>query len=489
MTLSKGVWKMATEKSAVFIIFGGSGDLAHRKLYPALYRLYQAGMLKDHFAVIGTARRPWSDEYFRETVITSLEDFDDDKEKMTAFAQHFFYQSHNVNDSEHYIALKELAAKLDDKFDAGHNRVYYMAIAPRFFGTVAEHIKSEGLKTEGGYNRLVIEKPFGRDLASATELNDSLSRVFPEDEVYRIDHYLGKKMIQEISNIRMKNPTFEEALNSKYVSNIQVTLGESLGVEDRGGYYETSGALRDMVQNHIMQIIGSIAMDKPEELSAEAVHKVKTDLFASLKVLQPEEVKTEFVRGQYDTDNLGDQKAYRDEDNVDENSNIETYVAGRIEFSDDRWNGTPFYVRSGKRMPAKSSRIDIVFNDKVKDLGIKPNTTVSFLIEPEDGHSILINGIDYLEANQDFLKFPEDKTYFDNAREAYESLIIDILAGDHVHFTLWDELQSTWKYIDAVREQWDVEEPDFPNYLSGTMGPEAADTLLERDGNSWVWDD
>ncbi|WP_125763674.1 glucose-6-phosphate dehydrogenase [Companilactobacillus hulinensis] len=480
---------MAKEKSAIFIIFGGSGDLAHRKLYPALYRLYKAGILKDHFAVIGTARRPWSDDYFRETVVTSLEDLDDDKQKMEDFAKHFFYQSHNVNDSEHYIALKELAAKLDDQFEAGHNRVYYMAIAPRFFGTVAEHINSEGLKTEDGFNRLVIEKPFGRDLASASELNDDLSKAFPENEIYRIDHYLGKKMIQEIPNIRLKNPKFEKALNNKYVSNIQVTLGESLGVEDRGGYYETAGVLRDMVQNHIMQIIGSIAMDTPEELTAKAIHKVKTDLFSSLDVLEPEEVNKSFVRGQYDTDRLGKLNAYRDEDNVDDNSNIETYAAGKLEFNDERWSGVPFYVRSGKRMPAKSSRIDIVFNDKVSEFGVNPNTTVSLLIEPEEGHSILVNGIDYQSSNQDLIKFPEDKTYFDNAREAYESLIIDILSGDRVHFTLWDELQSTWKYIDVIREKWDSEDTDFPNYLSGTMGPEAADTLLERDGNSWVWDD
>jgi len=272
-----------------------------------------------------------------------------------------------------------------------------MAIAPRFFGTVAEHINSEGLKTEDGFNRLVIEKPFGRDLASASELNDDLSKAFPENEIYRIDHYLGKKMIQEIPNIRLKNPKFEKALNNKYVSNIQVTLGESLGVEDRGGYYETAGVLRDMVQNHIMQIIGSIAMDTPEELTAKAIHKVKTDLFSSLDVLEPEEVNKSFVRGQYDTDRLGKLNAYRDEDNVDDNSNIETYAAGKLEFNDDRWSGVPFYVRSGKRMPAKSSRIDIVFNDKVSEFGVNPNTTVSLLIEPEEGHSNKIRWLLYID--------------------------------------------------------------------------------------------
>ncbi|APU70909.1 glucose-6-phosphate dehydrogenase [Companilactobacillus crustorum] len=480
---------MVTEKSAIFIIFGGSGDLAHRKLYPSLFRLYKSGFLKDHFAVIGTARRPWSDDYFRETVITSLKDyFDDDEEVMKEFSKHFFYQSHDVNDSEHYIALKNLAAKLDDQFKAGHNRVYYMAIAPRFFGTVAEHINSEGLKTADGYNRLVIEKPFGRDLDSACELNGNISKAFPEDDIYRIDHYLGKKMVQDIPVIRAQNDKFEEALNNKYVSNIQVTLAESIGVEDRGGYYETAGVLRDMVQNHIMQIIGAIASIDPKAKDAKVIHKNKCDLFGSLKDLTPEQVDTNFVRGQYDTDNLDDEKAYRQEDNVAEDSNIETFTAGKIEFENDRWSGVPFYIRSGKRMPDKSSRIDIVFNDNVTDLGIKANTVVTLLIERTNDHSILINGIDYKESAQDFIKFPEEKDFV-GAREAYESLIIDILSGNRVNFTLWDELRSTWTYIDAIRERWDSQTPDFPNYVSGTMGPDAAEMLLERNGDSWVWDD
>ena len=487
MMLSKE-FKMVKEKSAIFIIFGGSGDLAHRKLYPSLFRLYKAGYLKDHFAVIGTARRPWSDDYFRETIVASLKEyFTDDEKIMSEFAKHFFYQSHDVNDSAHYIALKNLAAKLNDQFEAENNRVYYMAIAPKFFGVVAEHINSEGLKTKDGYNRLVIEKPFGRDLDSACELNGNIAKAFPEDDIYRIDHYLGKEMIQDIPNIRANNPKFEEALNNKYVSNIQVTLAESLGVEDRGGYYETSGVLRDMIQNHIMQIVGAIASDDPAAKRAKDIHKNKTDLFASLKNLTPEQVDTNFVRGQYDIDESGTEKAYRQEDNVAEDSEIETYTAGKIEFDTERWDGVPFYVRSGKRMPNKASRIDIVFNDKVAELGINANTVVTLLIERTNNQSILINGVNYAESAQDFIKFPEEAE-FTTGREAYASLIIDILSGNRVHFTLWDELRSTWKYIDSIRERWDSQKADFPNYMSGTMGPDASEMLLERDGNSWIWD-
>ncbi|MFD1472467.1 glucose-6-phosphate dehydrogenase [Companilactobacillus mishanensis] len=479
---------MAAEKKAVFIIFGGSGDLAHRKLYPALYGLYKAGILKEHFAVIGTARRAWSDNYYRGTVVTSLLDIDDDQEKMQAFAKHFFYQSHDVTDSDHYIALKKLASKLDDQFETDQNRIYYMAIAPRFFGTVAEHINSEGLKTSG-YNRLVIEKPFGRSYDSACELNGSLTKTFSENEIYRMDHYLGKQMVQQLTRIRLKNKTFEKSLNNKYVSNVQVTLSESLGVEDRGGYYETAGVLRDMIQNHIMQIIGAVAMDEPAKLDSESIHEVKREVFASLKDLTPDEVDKNFVRGQYGEDITGKQKAYRDEDNVDANSDIETFVAGKVEFDSERWGGVPFYVRSGKRMPAKSSRIDIVYNDAAEEIGIRPNTTVTILIEPEDGSYILVNGIDYLESNQDIIKFPEKEDYFDHAREAYESLMIDILDGNQIHFTMWDELQNAWKYVDIIRQKWDSETPDFPNYESNTMGPDAASELLEKDGNSWVWAD
>jgi glucose-6-phosphate 1-dehydrogenase len=363
-----------------------------------------------------------------------------------------------------------------------------MAIAPRFFGTVAEHINSEGLKTDG-YNRLVIEKPFGRSYESALELNNSLTKTFSESEIYRMDHYLGKFMVQQLTHIRLKNKNFEKSLNSQYVSNIQVTLSESLGVEDRGGYYETAGVLRDMIQNHIMQIIGAVAMDEPAKLDSESIHEVKRDVFDSLKDLKPEEVDRNFVRGQYDEDITGKMKAYRDEDNVDPKSNIETFVGGKILLDNERWNNVPFYVRSGKRMPAKSSRIDIVYNDNVSELGINPNTTVTFLIEPEDGSSILVNGIDYQESNQTLIKFPEQPDYFDNEREAYESLMIDILDGNKIHFTLWDELENAWKYVDVIRQQWDNESPIFPNYMSNTIGPDAASELLEKDGNSWVWDD
>lgn len=276
---------MKYEKPALFIIFGGSGDLAHRKLYPALFNLYRNSLLSEKFAVIGTARRDWSDDYFRNTVKESLKKFCEDEETVDNFISHFYYQSHDVNDSEHYVTLKKLAQKLDTKYELEENRVYYMAISPKLFGTVAGHIKSENLITDNGFNRLVIEKPFGHDFESALQLNNEISQTFDENQIYRIDHYLGKEMIQNIPIIRFSNPMLEKVWNKDFISNVQITLAESLGVEERGGYYDGSGALRDMIQNHVMQILAQLTMKKPSIYSSEAVHEAKKELFSSLRIL------------------------------------------------------------------------------------------------------------------------------------------------------------------------------------------------------------
>lgn len=246
---------MNQEKTALFTIFGGTGDLAKRKLYPSLYRLYKKGFLKEHFAVIGTARREWTNDYYREIVMETIKDLADSTEEATKFASHFYYQAHNVTDTEHYSELKELSTKLDEKYQLENNRIYYLAMSPNFFGTITEHLKAEKLITNDGFNRLIIEKPFGHDYESAAILNDQIRASFHENQIYRIDHYLGKEMIQNISAVRFANAIFESMWNNRYIDNIQITLSESIGVEERGGYYETSGALRDMVQNHILQVV------------------------------------------------------------------------------------------------------------------------------------------------------------------------------------------------------------------------------------------
>ncbi|WDF83383.1 glucose-6-phosphate dehydrogenase [Lacticaseibacillus pabuli] len=484
---------MAKEQASIITIFGGSGDLARRKLYPALYQLYHRGVLADHFAVIGTARRPWSDEFYRDIIRESLQDEPNtDEETVASFASHFYYQSHDVTDADHYITLKNLSQKLDDQYEAKGNRLFYMAMAPRFFGTIASHIRSENLLSAKGYNRLIIEKPFGRDYDSAKELNDSIGAAFNEDQVYRIDHYLGKEMVQGLLALRFTNPLLTPIWNKDYISDVQITLAEKVGVEERAGYYETAGALRDMVQNHIMQLIAYVAMQQPTTFTPEEVHKSKNKLFAHLPVLTEEDAKRNWVRGQYLAS--ASQKGYRQEDNVDENSNIETYVAGRIDLDDPRWTGVPFFVRTGKRLAKKATEIAINFKplshnifDAVGSKEARVNRLTVY-VEPEQGYTLTLNGktigADY-DLRQDPLSFRYSQDVIDAAPEAYERLIRDALRGDQTNFTRWPEQEATWKYIDVVRKAWD-DGADLAMYNSGSHGPAAADKLLERDGYSWA---
>lgn len=251
-------------KQVLFTMFGATGDLAKRKLYPALFQLYKKGEIAENFAVIGTARRPWTDEYYRQIVMESLAGLSSDQEELNNFSSHFYYQSHDVNDSSHYHALKELGDELREKYNTACNQVFYLAMAPQFFSIIANHLKSEKILTGKGFERVIIEKPFGSDLETAQELNTALKDVFSEDQTFRIDHYLGKEMIQSVSAIRFANQMFESIWDKDHIDNIQITFAESIGVEDRGGYYETSGALKDMIQNHVLQVLALLAMEKPQ---------------------------------------------------------------------------------------------------------------------------------------------------------------------------------------------------------------------------------
>ncbi|WP_157053772.1 glucose-6-phosphate dehydrogenase [Schleiferilactobacillus perolens] len=487
---------MMTEERALFIIFGGSGDLAQRKLYPALYGLYFQGRLAKHFAVIGTARRPWTDDHYHEVVKQSLVGAPGSAHQKTEFAEHFYYQSHDVTDAAHYVTLQKLASKLNLQYQLDGNRIFYMAMAPRFFATIAEHVKSEQLLSPDGYNRLIVEKPFGRDYASAKQLNDDISQAFSEEQIYRIDHYLGKEMVQDIMPLRFTNPFLENVWSNQFIDNIQITLAEDIGVEERAGYYETAGALRDMVQNHIFQIIAMLTMEKPSRYDATAIHEAKRAVLAAIKPYTPAQVHTNFVRGQYvGGDNLG--LSYREEDNIAADSTVETYVAGRVDIDNDRWRGVPIYLRTGKKMPAKTSRIDIVFKP-TKD-NILPTTgnapvranVVTLIIEPDTGMHITLNGkeIGVSDAVSPFtLDHALDKDELAKAPEAYQRLLLNILEGNKLTFTHWDELAASWHFIDAVRNVWDNDKADgLAFYPSETMGPKQADELLSRDYRTWIW--
>lgn len=481
------------ERKSLFIIFGATGDLAQRKLYPALFNLYQKGFLKKEFAVIGTARRPWTDERLQEVVRNSVAGMENNAIEINQFASHFYYQAHNVNDTAHYETLKALADKLDEEYQIGGNRIFYLAMSPTFFGTIAQHLRSQKLVTDNGFNRLVIEKPFGHNLQSAQVLNNDIAQYFDEKDIFRIDHYLGKEMAQSIYAIRFANPIFSSLWNNRYISNIQITLGEVLGVEERAGYYENVGALRDMVQNHILQLVSLLTMNAPVAYKDVDIEREKISALKALKIYEPDEVRRNFVRGQYGA--AHGMPAYRDESQVSENSMTETFVAGKIFVNNMNFAGVPIYIRTGKRMATKGTRIDVVFKDMPNNIfsNEKLNSNVLTInIDPTPGTSLRLNEKEVSEENYPVssvkLNFKHNSTMKARTPEAYEKLLLDVIKGDSTNFVHWEEVRYSWKFIDAIRKAWNESDEDpaiFPNYDCGTMGPREADELLIHDGNYW----
>ena len=482
------------EQKVLVTFFGATGDLASRKLYPALFRLFQKGFIRNHFAVIGTARREWTDEHFREVVVKSVQSLTEDVNQAEEFASHFYYQAHNVTDTHHYVVLKELSEKLDQQYGIEGNRIFYLAMAPSFFGTITQHLKDEALLTNHGYNRLIIEKPFGKDYESAQILNEQLRHSFDENQIYRIDHYLGKEMIQNITAVRFANRVFETMWNREHIDNVQITLAEQVGVEERGGYYETSGALRDMVQNHILQILALVAMEPPQ--SFEAVRQNKINVLEQLRHYSPEEVAKNFVRGQYGPSLDGSLPGYRQDQNVSDDSNMETYVAGKVFIDNERWKDVPFYVRTGKSLNSKTTVIDVVFKEADSPLfehetkGKCPSNRISIHITPKEGFCFVINskavGNSYgLQTSH--LEKIFDKNFGLSSPEAYERLILDCMEGDMTNFTHWEEVAASWKFVDRIRQAWDAESSvQFPNYPAGSSGPQESFDLLAQDGRCWV---
>lgn len=480
---------------SLIMIFGATGDLAKRKLFPSLYRLFERGRLSEKFAVVGVARRPLSNEEFqgnvKESVLSSL----GEKENIDQFASHFYYQSHDVTDSNSYLTLKKLANELDEHYQIGGNRIFYLAMAPEFFGTIALHLKSGGLTEVTGYKRLVIEKPFGHDLESAKKLNEQIRTAFSEEEVYRIDHYLGKEMVRNIEVIRFANAIFEPLWNNRYISNIQITSSEILGVEERGGYYEKSGALRDMVQNHMLQMVSLLAMEPPISLTTDEIRSEKVRVFRAIRNIEGDEVKEYFVRGQYGEGTIENEKvpAYRDEPNVDKQSNTETFVAAKIMIDNFRWAGVPFYIRTGKRMATKTTKIVVQFKDIPMNLYyqteklLNPNLLVIH-IQPEEGITLHLNakkaGV-HLDASEEKLSFANTGVNAMNTPEGYEKLLYDCMRGDATNFTHWDEVAYSWNFVDKISAEWAKSKANFPNYAAGSMGPKEADDLLKKDGFSW----
>ncbi|WP_419155501.1 glucose-6-phosphate dehydrogenase [Weissella minor] len=486
---------MPEEITTLLTFFGGTGDLAKRKLYPSTYNLFKKGFLQEHFAIIGASRQEMSDEEFRALVLESIADFTEDQAHAEEFASHFYYIKQDITDQASYAEMLALDNELDEKYALKGNRIFYMSVAPRFFGTIAKYLKSEGLITENGeYNRLMIEKPFGSSFKTAEALQDELSEAFDDDQIYRIDHYLGKEMVQNIAPLRFGNPMIDQAWNKDYIENIQVTLSEVLGVEERAGYYDTAGALRDMIQNHTMQIIGWLAMEKPADFSDTSVRAAKNTAFNALKIYSNDEVAENFVRGQYGESADGSQRKYLDEDDVPAGSQNNTFVAGKLQFDTDRWEGVPFYIRSGKRLAAKATRVDVVFKQGVNIFGQGGenlvNPVLSILIDPVGRIEFTLNAKNVSDSFEtrpvtlDWQVSDEDKVV---TPEPYERMIHDCMDGNGSNFADWNGVAVAWKFVDAVQDAWDKTPATFPNYVSGSMGPKESDELLAKDGNEWVF--
>ncbi|SEO64638.1 glucose-6-phosphate 1-dehydrogenase [Amphibacillus marinus] len=481
---------------AVIVIFGATGDLANRKLYPSLYRLYRNHKLSQHFAVVGVARRPLTNEDFRNNVKKSIESFKDDHVDHDEFASHFHYNPFDAQDLSEYQKLDDFINKLNQKHEAKGNRLFYMAMAPNFFGPIAANLKSQGLTDNEGWSRLVIEKPFGHNYETAQQLNDQIGQAFTEDQIYRIDHYLGKQMVQNIEIARFANAMFEPLWNNQYIANVQVTSSEVLGVEERGRYYDGSGALRDMVQNHMLQMVSLIAMEPPAKLHPDEVRYEKVKVLRSLREIDESNVDDYFVRGQYDQGQINGKQAasYRESNGVEADSNTETFVAGKFMIDNFRWVGVPFYIRTGKRMKQKLTEIVIQFKDLpinlYKDKGdtIDPNLLI-IRVQPDEGITMHLNAkkTDYDTTSTQITMHYDKADEGIESPEAYEVLLNDCLNGDSTSFVHSDEVALSWKFIDVISQAWSAKQADFPNYKSGDNGPDAANELLAKDGFHW-WD-
>lgn len=483
------------QPKVVIVIFGATGDLAKRKLFPSIYRLYQSGAIGDDFAVVGLARRSWTNDVFRDNVGQSIEHALSTDKNLDAFTSHFYYHPFDVTDDASYQDLNSLLNDLEGVYDTEGNRIFYLAMAPDFFGTIANKLNEYGLKNGAGWSRLVIEKPFGHDLTSAKELNNQIREAFDEDQIYRIDHYLGKEMVQNIEVIRFANGIFEHLWNNRFISNIQVTSSESIGVEERSRYYDHSGATRDMAQNHMLQMVALLAMEPPINLTTDEIRSEKVKVLRALRKIDEDMVSDYFVRGQYGNGKINGKyiKGYREESEELETSNTETFVAGKIMIDNYRWAGVPFYIRTGKRMADKSTKIVVEFKDIPMNLFYEtheerhPNL-LTINIQPNEGITLRLNakksGVGSL-AMPIQLDYSNEGIHGINTPEAYEKLLYDCMIGDATNFTHWDEVALSWKFIDSILKVWTKEKADFPNYQSGSTGPKEAHQLLEDDGFHW----
>ena len=487
------------------VIFGATGDLTHRKLIPALYNLAVEGELPTGVRIIGFARRPKSDQEFREglqQVNRKVSRSGHDEGVWNPFIESVHYHQSEFTDADGYRRLADLLDGIDAQRGGKGNRLFYIASAPEFFDEILIHLKGAGLNqaADGCWSRVIVEKPFGTDLATARHLNEVVNATFKEKDTYRIDHYLGKETAQNLMVLRFANAIFEPLWNSKYISHVQITCAENLGMEGgRGGYYDTAGALRDMVQNHLLQLLSLVAMEPPTDLSADGVRDEKVKVLRSLRQWDtPEKVAENVVRAQYTAGHVDGVPVpgYREEDRVNPESTTESYVALRLLIDTWRWSGVPFYIRMGKRLPKKSTEISIHFKDAPCVLfntscdGRTGDNVLVIRIQPDEGISLRMvskipgNSVRLEPVKMDF----QYATSFGKVSpEAYERLLLDAIAGDATLFARRDEVEEAWRFIDHIEHAWhqSTTPPPMAEFVAGSWGPREADDLLLRDGNQW----
>jgi len=493
--------EMEKPDNLILIIFGASGDLTSRKLIPALFSLKLQNLLPEKFVIVGAGRTPFSDEDFRKKMNESIINFSEEKEpdvhQLKKFSSYLYYVRMDNNSAEDFKKLKGKLLELDKSHGTGGNYIFYMATPPGIYKTISEKLAMVGLADQSeGFRRFIYEKPFGYDLESGKALNQTLHEMIGERQIYRIDHYLGKETVQNVLVTRFANGIFEPLWNRNYIHRVEITSAESIGVEERGGYYDSSGALRDMVQNHILQMAGLIAMEPPSSLEPDPVRNEILKVFQSLQPVREADVPKQVIRGQYTGSTIRGEyvSGYRQEKGVAEDSMTETYVAMKFFIDNWRWGGVPFYIRTGKRMPARVTEIVIYFKRTPHHLfkrqeGVLTSNMFIIRIQPDEGILLKFDmkepgsGFNIKNVNMDF----HYKDLADvRVPSAYERLLYDAMTGDSTLFSRDDEVETAWKFIDPIQKAW-ADNPGVKlyGYPAGTWGPSNAGEIIEGCGLDW----
>lgn len=488
--------------SHVLVIFGASGDLAQRKLIPAVFDLFRGGYLPKNFALLGASRTDFTDAAFRDKVVFNNEHFeqkDATDEQVKAFSEKLFYQDLASYDGEKDIkALAARLKKLDKDLKVGQNYIFYLSTPPKLYSTIPPALAKAGLnETEEGWSRLIVEKPFGYDEESAVKLNRDIQTHFEENSIYRIDHYLGKETVQNLLVTRFANGFFEPLWNRNYVQSVQITAAETVGVGSRGGYYDESGAMRDMVQNHLLQVLAHVAMEPPIRADAHSIRNEKLKLFQSLRAITRKDVKSHVIRGQYTAGvtDKGKEIAYRDAPGVPDNSKTETYVGMKFFIDNWRWAGVPFFVRTGKCLPLKVTEVVITFKNppqaifsEYDDFAMSCDNQLIIRIQPDEGMALefgmKVPGEGFRVKNVDMDFFYRDLTKND-VPAAYTRLLLDCMKGEPTLYARGDSVEAAWAFIDPILKAWENNEVPLYSYPAGSWGPLQADALWSGLGNGW----